>query len=134
MAGVEGRVTRVVDGDTIVVDGVKVRLIGVDTPESRRPGSPVECFAFEATARTAALLPVGTRVRLVADVDPSDRYGRALAYVYRAGDGLFVNASLVEDGYATVLTVPPDVRFAETFLELERAARAASRGLWSACR
>jgi len=132
-AATDGRVTRLVDGDTLVVDGVRIRLIGVDTPESKRPGSPVECFALEAAARMAALLPVGTAVRLALDVDPTDDYGRTLAYVYRASDGLFVNAALVREGYASVLTVPPNVRHAEELLELQRQAREAGRGLWSAC-
>ena len=79
-------VSRVVDGDTVVVmvQGKKesVRLIGIDTPESVKPGTPVQCFALEASARTKALLPAGTRVRLVNDVEARDRYDRLLAYVY----------------------------------------------------
>lgn len=132
-SGATGVVTRLVDGDTLEVDGVRVRLIGIDTPESKRPGSPVECFALEASARTAALLPVGTGVRLVLDVERTDRYGRTLAYVYRQSDGLFVNAALVRDGYASVLTVPPNVAHADEFVALQREARASGRGLWSAC-
>jgi micrococcal nuclease len=72
-------------------------------------------------------------VRLRTDVERRDRYGRLLAYVYRASDGLFVNAELVRRGFATVLTVPPNVAHAGQFLRLGRAARAAGRGLWSAC-
>lgn len=131
--GSAGVVTRLVDGDTVEVDGVRVRLIGVDTPESKRPGSPVECFALQAAAHTAELLPVGTRVRLALDVEPTDRYGRTLAYVFREADGLFVNAALVRDGFANVLTVPPNVRYAGDFVALQREARDAGRGLWSAC-
>ncbi len=132
-AGEVGRVTRVVDGDTLVVDGVRVRLIGIDTPESKQPGSPVECFALEAAARMGALLPEGTAVRLALDVDPTDDFGRTLAYVYRVADDLFVNAALVREGYASVLTVPPNVRHADDFLELQGEARQAGRGLWSSC-
>jgi len=129
-AGDDGRVTRHTDGDTLRVDGVKVRLIGVDTPEVSA-GS--ECFGTAASARTAELLPIGEPVRLVYDVDRHDRYGRVLAYVYRLRDGVFVNAELVEGGYATVLTVPPNVAHADAFIALQREARAAQRGVWGAC-
>jgi micrococcal nuclease len=129
-------VTRIVDGDTIhvSVDGqpVKVRYIGVDTPESRRPGTPVQCFARAASAFNASLLR-GRRVELRTDAERRDRYGRLLAYVYRQPDRLFVNAELVRRGYATVLTIPPNVAHAGEFLALERSARRAGRGLWSAC-
>lgn len=133
----EGRdavVERVIDGDTIVVvDGERVRLIGIDTPETVKPGSPVECFGKEASRRMNDLVPPGTEVVLVADVDPVDRYGRTLSYVYRAADGLFVNAAMVADGYAYAYTVPPDVAHADEFAELQSEAEAANRGLWSAC-
>jgi micrococcal nuclease len=131
-----GRVVRVVDGDTIHVQlggrREKVRYIGVDTPESVKPGSPVECFGKEAS-RFNARLVAGRRVRLVRDAEERDRYGRLLAYVYRADDGLFVNARLARAGYATVLTIPPNVRFAERFRRQAAEARRAGRGLWSAC-
>jgi micrococcal nuclease len=129
------RVERVVDGDTIRVTGhERVRLIGIDTPETVDPRRPVQCFGREASARTKPLLPVGTPVRLVYDVDRYDRYGRTLAYVYRARDGLFVNASLVRDGYAVAYTVPPDVAHADDFVRFERLARSTTRGLWRSCR
>src|SRR4051794_29188124 len=101
--GANATVTRVVDGDTVAVSTGntkdKVRLIGIDTPEAVKPNTPVQCFALAASARTKALLPAGTPVRLVRDVDARDRYGRLLAYVYRASDKLFVNLALVRDGY-----------------------------------
>jgi micrococcal nuclease len=97
-----------------------------------KPGSPVECFGKEAS-RVNARLVAGRHVRLVRDAEERDRYGRLLAYVYRAGDGLFVNARLVRDGYATPLTIPPNVRFAERFRRLAAEARRAGRGLWRAC-
>ena len=128
-------VQRVVDGDTIVVDGdERVRFIGMDTPETKDPRKPVQCFGKEAARRTEQLLPPGTPIVLVYDVDRFDRYGRTLAYVYRARDGMFVNASLVRDGYAQVDTVPPDVAHADDFVALQRAARNAGRGLWTKCR
>jgi len=131
-----GRVVRVIDGDTIHVQlgsvREKVRYIGVDTPETKDPRRPVGCFGEQASAFNASLVE-GARVRLVRDVEPRDRFGRLLAYVYRVPDGLFVNAALVRLGYARPLTIPPDVRFADRFAALAREAREQQRGLWSAC-
>jgi micrococcal nuclease len=132
-----GRVARVVDGDTVQVtlDGrrERVRYIGVDTPESVKPGTPVQCYAHRAGAFNSRLV-AGERVRLVTDAERRDRYGRLLAYVYRERDGLFVNAELVRRGYARTLTIPPNVAHAAQFRKLTSAARRAGRGLWSACR
>jgi micrococcal nuclease len=132
-----GRVGRVVDGDTIHVEvggrEETVRYIGVDTPESVKPGTPVQCYAKRASAFNERLID-GERVRLVLDAERRDRYGRLLAYVYRASDGLFVNAELARRGYARVLTIPPDVAHAGQFRRLAAAARRGGRGLWSACR
>jgi len=132
-----GRVTRVVDGDTIHVEvggrREKVRYIGVDTPESVKPGTPVECYAKRAAAFNERLVD-GERVRLVRDLEARDRYGRLLAYVYRVRDDLFVNAALVRRGYAQPLTIPPNVAHAGEFRRLASQARRAGRGLWSACR
>jgi micrococcal nuclease len=133
-SSLQTRVSRVVDGDTIRIDGGQlVRLIGVDTPEVQGPYRDAECFGEQASQHTEGLLPPRTDVRLVFDVGHRDRYDRLLAYVYRSSDDLFVNASLVRNGYANVLTIPPNVRYAARFRRLERAARAAGRGLWSAC-
>jgi micrococcal nuclease len=133
-AGPDAVVARVVDGDTIVVgDGQTIRLIGVDTPETKHPSKPVQCFGREASRQTAALLPRGTRVRLVYDVARTDRYGRTLAYVVRVRDGLLVNAALLRDGFGQPLTIPPNVAHAEEFADLARQARQAGRGLWGAC-
>ena len=131
-----GQVVRVVDGDTIHVQvgGTRetVRYIGVDTPESVKPGTPVECFAKRASAFNHRLVD-GEQVRLVRDAEARDRYGRLLAYVYRVRDKRFVNASLVRRGYAVPLTIPPNVAHAERFRKLGSAARRAGRGLWSSC-
>lgn len=131
-------VVRVVDGDTIraKVGGrtERVRLIGIDTPESVKPNMPVQCFAREASARTKALLPAGSRIHLVADVEARDRYKRLLAYVYRDLDGAFVNLLLVEEGYAVPYTYPPNVAHAEEFVAAAGRARESRRGLWSRCR
>lgn len=138
--GVEGdgqgrtvRVTRVVDGDTIVVSGgERVRYIGVDTPESVKPDTPVQCFAEAAAARNRELV-AGRRVRLVGDVEARDRFGRTLAYVYRVSDDAFVNAVLVRQGFARTLTIAPNVRHAAEFRRLAGQARRDGRGLWSQC-
>ena len=136
LADSAGRVVRVVDGDTIrvAIGGreERVRYIGVDTPESRRPDTPVQCYARRA-ARENERLVRGERVRLVSDVEERDRFGRLLAYVYRASDGRFVNAALVRGGFARPLTIPPNVRFADRFARLATEARRSGRGLWSAC-
>lgn len=125
-------VTQVVDGDTIRVQlrdrEVRVRLIGIDTPEVA-PGQPMECFGEEASTFTERELD-GERVRLEFDVERFDRFGRTLAYVFH--DGLF-NEELVAQGYATVTTFPPNVRYVGRFLAAQRAAREAGRGLWGAC-
>ena len=135
-AELAARVVEVVDGDTVkvVLEGRResIRYIGIDTPESRRPGAPVECFARAATAYNRRLVD-GEAVILRTDVEPRDRYGRLLAYVYRRRDRLFVNAALVREGYATVLTIPPNVAHAEEFVRLQRLARRAGRGLWDIC-
>ena len=131
-----GKVVRVVDGDTIHVrvgdTREKVRYIGVDTPESVKPGTPVQCFGRRASEFNTRFVG-GERVRLVLDAEERDRYGRLLAYVYRVRDGRFVNAALVRRGYAQALTIPPNVAHAEEFRRLGSAARRAGRGLWSAC-
>jgi micrococcal nuclease len=131
-----GRVVRVVDGDTIRVAlggrVERVRYIGIDTPESVKPDTPVQCYAHRAAIENARLV-ARERVRLVLDVESRDRFGRLLAYVYRRRDGLFVNAALVRGGFAHTLTIPPNVRFAERFRGLAAQARRAGRGLWSAC-
>jgi micrococcal nuclease len=135
-ASAVGRVTKVVDGDTIHVAlrgrDEAVRYIGMDTPESKKPGTPVQCYALAASAANARLV-AGRRVRLRFDVERRDRYGRLLAYVYRRPDGVFVNAELVRRGYARQLTIPPDVAHATLFGRLARSARRAARGLWANC-
>jgi micrococcal nuclease len=127
-------VTRIIDGDTLEVSGGEtVRLIGIDTPETKHPSRPVECFGAQASEHATALMGPGTDIRLVYDVERTDRYGRTLAYVYRASDGLFVNLEMVRDGFAAVATYPPNVGHVEEFLAAEREARSNNRGLWGAC-
>jgi micrococcal nuclease len=129
-------VTRVVDGDTVVARiggrSERVRYIGMDTPEDVKPGTPVQCYSRAAAAENRQLVG-GRKVRLVQDAEARDRYGRLLAYVYRASDGLFVNAELVRRGYARPLTIPPNVAHEGEIARLAAAARRAGRGLWSRC-
>jgi micrococcal nuclease len=133
-AGAMALVTRVVDGDTVEValDGGEedVRYIGVDTPETVKPETPVQCLGPQASAFNHRLVE-GRRVRLVFGEERRDVYGRLLAYVYL--DGRFVNAELVRRGLARTLTIPPNDRFASRFKRLEIAAARAGRGLWGAC-
>jgi micrococcal nuclease len=135
-------VEKVVDGDTawLKLDGgtrEKVRFIGVDTPEST---TQQERFGKEAAAFTASMLTVGLRVSLELDVDERDWYGRLLAYVWlrppaTGGDAeareRMLNAMLVEKGFATVLTVPPNVQYVDLFVALQLEARIAGRGVWA---
>lgn len=127
-------VTRVVDGDTFWIDdgsreGLKIRLIGVDAPEPRNSGKKLKgYFGSESSGFLAQLLD-GRKVRLEFDVSRFDRYGRTLAYVY-LDDGTFVNADLVKKGYATVMTMPPNVRHADEFVKLAEKARKQKKGLW----
>jgi len=127
-------VTRVVDGDTFWVDdgtakGVKIRLIGVDAPETRKSArKDVGYYGTEAKVYLSELI-ADKEVKLEYDVDRKDRYGRVLAYAYLP-DGTFINADLVKRGYAMVLTVPPNVKFADLFVKLQREARNRKRGLW----
>ena len=121
-------VERVVDGDTIIVRGIgRVRLIGVDTPETVHPGRPVEFFGKEASAFTRRLVD-GKRVRLEYDQQRTDRYGRTLAYVHLP-DGTFVNAEIIRRGYGHAYTRFP-FRHLDRFRGLEHDARRAGRGLW----
>lgn len=129
----EGRdvvVTSITDGDTFRAGEERVRLTGIDTPEI---SSGVECYGREATDALTALIPPGSEVRLVLDVEPEDRYDRTLAYVYRLRDGAFVNLALARDGFATPLTIPPNVAHADDFVDAARGAREGDQGLWSAC-
>ena len=127
-------VKRVVDGDTLLLGtGERVRLIGVDTPETKRPNSPVEYFGKEATAFTRRMVE-GKRVKLKFDpanahIKHRDRYGRTLAYVFLE-DGTMLNAEIIRQGYGFAMTKYPFARM-EEFKRLERDARAAKRGLWN---
>lgn len=127
------KVTRVVDGDTIIVDlnGVeeRVRLIGIDTPESVHPDAsrnlPEGKVAFEFTKSRLE----GKEVKLEFDVQERDQYGRLLAYVYI--DGAMFNKTLLSEGYARIATYPPNVKYVEDFTAIQKQAREGNKGLWS---
>ena len=129
----EAQVVRVIDGDTIEVNFAgkpyKVRYIGIDTPETVHPTKGEEPYGKEACAKNKELVE-GKIVRLEKDVSETDKYGRLLRYVW-VGD-LLINAELVRLGYAQVATYPPDVKYQDLFLQLQREAREAGRGLWAA--
>lgn len=127
----------VVDGDTVdlIIDGraERVRLIGIDTPESVSREVPVQCFGAEASEALRGLLPEGTAVRVERDDEPRDRFGRLLLYLHRSDDELFINRWLIEQGFADVLFFEPNTTFESAFTSARNEARAAGRGLWSAC-
>lgn len=131
------------DGDTVTVRAVRrgvlprgvdttVRLLEIDTPESKDPDQPVQCFARRATRATGRLLPEGSVAWVQRDEELHDRYGRTLGYVWNA-DGVFVNEALVRRGLARVLHIRPNDRHLERIQAAEDEARGAGRGLWSRC-
>jgi micrococcal nuclease len=127
----------VVDGDTIDVNigghRERVRLIGIDTPETKKPNTPVQCYGPEATRFTKSLLPADEPLHLERDVVARDDFGRMLAYVYLAGDGQFINLTIIRSGYARPLTIPPNVAHADEFVAASRAAQGDNIGLWAGC-
>jgi len=129
-------VARVVDGDTIDVTlnatEARVRLIGIDTPETVKPNTPVQCYGPEASEHTKELLPPGTPVYLERDLVARDDYGRLLSYVFRT-DGVFVNRDLIDNGFAVPLEIKPNLAYHVYFEQGADAAKAAGLGLWSHC-
>lgn len=128
-------VTRVVDGDTFWVDdgsekGLKIRLTGIDAPEPRNNGRKAKGFFGSESSDYLAGMLNGRKVRLEFDVARYDRYGRTLAYAFLE-DGTFINAEMVKNGYATVMTTPPNVRHAHIFTRLSSEARREKKGLWN---
>lgn len=136
-------VVRVIDGDTLKLSNdKKVRLIGIDTPElhhgskllrdarrSHKDEDYIRTLGRRAADFTSSLV-LNRKVRLEYDVEKRDRYKRLLAYVYLE-DGTFVNAEIIEGGYAQILTIPPNVKYADEFLRKERSARENKKGLWA---
>lgn len=137
VSGAVATIVKVLDGDTVDVklsgNTERVRLIGIDTPEATGGILPAECFGDEASVFTKLLLPVGTQVLLTRDQQPRDRYGRLLAYIHRATDGLFVNLEIVSQGYAEALIIEPNNIYADHFYTAAHTARQEGLGLWSSC-
>ncbi|WP_277959562.1 thermonuclease family protein [Frigoribacterium faeni] len=137
-AAVEAVVDRVVDGDTVVVlvagERERIRLIGVDTPETVKPDAPVDCFGPEASAFTTAALPEGATVWLEDDASQgdADRYDRLLRYVW-SPDGTMLNERLVAEGYGREDTYDDAYRYRDRFVAAEASAEASRVGLWGAC-
>jgi len=131
-------IAHVIDGDTVDIDinghTERVRLIGLNTPETKHPTKPIECFGPEASAYLTQLLPKGTDVRIERDVEARDRYGRRLLYVYRDSDNLFVNRDLIAHGYGTPMSIEPNTFHRNDFVRAASQAEAANVGLWKACR
>ncbi len=125
------KVTRVIDGDTIEIDGgERVRYIGIDTPETVDPRKPVQCFGVEASKKNKELVE-GKEVRLEKDITERDKYGRLLRYIW-VGDSL-INLELVKQGFAYSYSYPPDVKYQNQFVKAQQEAREAKLGLWSDC-
>lgn len=123
------RVVRIIDGDTIEIEGgQKVRYIGIDTPETARE---VECWGREATSKNRELVE-GKIVRLEKDVSETDKYGRLLRYVF-IDPSVLVNDYLVREGYALASSYPPDIKYQDQLRQAQEEARQNSKGLWSQC-
>ena len=131
-------ILKVVDGDTVDIDikgdTERVRLIGVNTPETKHPTKPIECFGPEASAHLTQLLPKGTHVRIERDIEARDRYGRMLLYLYRESDNLFINLDLVSHGYGTPMSIEPNTFHRNDFVHAAALAETTNEGLWKACR
>lgn len=123
------KVTRVFDGDTVrLANGEKVRYLGIDTPEMNYRNPPAQYFAKQAKAFNEKLVN-GKMVRLEFDAQRRDKYKRLLAYVYV--DDIFINKKMVEEGYAKILVIPPNEKYADEFLKLQRRARQQGKGIWA---
>ena len=129
-------VTEVIDGDTVELENKsKVRLLGIDTPETKDTRKSVECFGKQASNETKNLLE-GKMVLLEKDVSETDKYGRLLRYIFLPlpdDKSLFVNDYLIREGFARALNYPPDVKYNEQFRQAEEEAKISGKGLWGRC-
>jgi len=130
-------VSKVIDGDTIEIEGgMKVRYIGIDTPETSHPTKGVQCFGRQATERNRQLVE-GKKVILEKDISETDKYGRLLRYIWirstGSGQADLVNEILVKEGFAFSSSYPPDIKYQERFRQAEIQARGSNKGLWGQC-
>lgn len=137
--GIEGervKVSEVIDGDTFKIEsGGTIRMIGIDTPETKDPRRPVGCFGKQASNETKKLIE-GKVIILQKDISETDKYNRLLRYVFlplENGQILFINDYLVRSGFALVLTYPPDVKYNGQLRQAETAAKESKLGLWGRC-
>jgi micrococcal nuclease len=130
-------VERVIDGDTVILSiaegSERVRLVGVDAPESVSPSVPDQCYGKEASQALHDLLPAGSAVHIQRDTEARDHYGRLLLYLYRSDDGLFVNQWMLTSGLADDLAIEPNTTFAGPFESARREAEQSGTGLWGHC-
>lgn len=131
-------VLSVIDGDTIDISisgrTERVRLIGINTPETKHPTKGIECFGPEASAYLEQLLPKGTRLRVERDIEARDIYGRLLLYIYVADTDLFVNLELVARGFAQPMVFEPNTAHKLEFAHAATQAERSNIGMWQACR
>jgi len=133
------KVTRVIDGDTIEIEGgKKIRYIGINTPELHDPRKPIQCYGKEAMEENKRLVE-GKTVELQKDISETDKYGRLLRYIFlydpsASSSPLFVNNYLINEGYAYASTFPPDVKYADIFSNSQKQAMDNRKGLWKDCK
>jgi len=132
------KVINVIDGDTIKIDtGQKVRYIGINTPEITYPEKPNDCYALEAKEKNKELVE-GKTVKLKKDISETDKYGRLLRYIFienssSTSEAIFINKILITEGYARIMSIPPDLKYYPLFKEEQVKAKENKKGLWNQC-
>ncbi|MDO5751982.1 thermonuclease family protein [Arthrobacter sp.] len=128
-----GTVVSITDGDTLVasVHGKNeiIRLLNIDTPETKDPNKPVECLGAQATSFLRGLLPVGSKIKLQYDVERKDKYDRTLAAVFTPGS-TFASADIARAGFGTAVAIGKNTKFLPPVKDAEKEAKASARGLY----